>query len=129
MSDMSAVNFEIVEENIGVITGNNPPVNALGFKVREGLIECLNKLCSNSNVKGIILVGNGRTFFAGADISEFGKPMLSPDLNEVIKEFENSKKPIVAALHGTPLGGGLELAMGCNYRVALKNTNNDAILL
>ena len=68
------------------------------------------------------MIGEGRTFFAGADISEFGKPMKSPSLNEVITEFENSKKPIVAALHGTPLGGGLELAMGCNYRVALKNT-------
>ena len=70
----------------------------------------------------MILCGEGRTF-AGADISEFGKPMQSPNLNDVIYEFENSNKPIVAALHGTPLGGGLELAMGCNYRVALSSTN------
>ena len=77
---------------------------------------------NDNSVEGIILCGEGRTFFAGADISEFGKPMRSPSLNDVIFKFENSDKPIVAALHGTPLGGGLELAMGCNYRVALSST-------
>ena len=119
--ETNAVNYEI-ENNIGIIKGSNPPVNALSYEVRKGLINCLAILLENKDVKGIILIGEGRTFFAGADISEFGKPMKSPSLNEVITEFENSKKPIVAALHGTPLGGGLELAMGCNYRVALKNT-------
>ena len=119
--ETNAVNYEI-ENNIGIIKGSNPPVNALSYEVRKGLINCLATLLENKDVKGIILIGEGRTFFAGADISEFGKPMKSPSLNEVITEFENSKKPIVAALHGTPLGGGLELAMGCNYRVALKNT-------
>ena len=64
-----------------------------------------------------------KTFFAGADISEFGKPMKDPDLSSVITHFEESNKPIVAALHGTPLGGGLELAMGCHYRVALNTTS------
>ncbi len=120
--DNQAIKYEIIE-NIGIIKGTNPPVNALSYAVRKGLIDTLQLFLKDNNIKGIILCGEGRTFFAGADISEFGKPMQSPNLNDVIFEFENSNKPIVAALHGTPLGGGLELAMGCNYRVALSNTN------
>ena len=116
-----AVTCEI-QDNVGIIKGNNQPVNALSFEVRKGLIDALRTLLDNKFIEGIILCGEGKTFFAGADISEFGKPMQSPNLNDVVFEFENSKKPIVAALHGTPLGGGLELAMGCNYRVALANT-------
>ena len=116
-----AVTCEI-QDNVGIIKGNNQPVNALSFEVRKGLIDTLRTLLDNKFIEGIILCGEGKTFFAGADISEFGKPMQSPNLNDVVFEFENSKKPIVAALHGTPLGGGLELAMGCNYRVALANT-------
>ena len=119
--DNQAIKYEIIE-NIGIIKGTNPPVNALSYAVRKGLIDTLQLFLKDNNIKGIILCGEGRTFFAGADISEFGKPMQSPNLNDVIFEFENSNKPIVAALHGTPLGGGLELAMGCNYRVALSNT-------
>ena len=115
------IKHEIIE-NIGIIKGTNPPVNALSFDVRKGLIDTLNLFLEDDNIKGIILCGDGRTFFAGADISEFGKPMKLPSLNEVIQTFENSNKPIVAALHGTPLGGGLELAMGCNYRIALSST-------
>ena len=117
-----AIKHEIIE-NIGIIKGTNPPVNALSFDVRKGLIDTLNLFLEDDNIKGIILCGDGRTFFAGADISEFGKPMQLPSLNDVILTFENSNKPIVAALHGTPLGGGLELAMGCNYRIALSSTN------
>ncbi len=116
-----AVTYKI-QGNIGIIKGSNPPVNALSYDVRKGLIDILNLFLNNKDIEGIILSGEGRTFFAGADISEFGKPMMSPNLNEVIFEFEKSKKPIVAALHGTPLGGGLELAMGCHYRVASKKT-------
>ncbi len=116
-----AIKYEIIE-NIGIIKGTNPPVNALSFDVRVGLVKALKLFLDNDNVKGIILCGEERTFFAGADISEFGKPMQSPNLNDVIFEFDKSNKPIVAALHGTPLGGGLELAMGCNYRVALSST-------
>ena len=116
-----AVTYEI-QDNIGIIKGNNQPVNALSFEVRKGLIDALRTLLDNTFIEGIVLCGEGKTFFAGADISEFGKPMQLPNLNDVVFEFENSKKPIVAALHGTPLGGGLELAMGCNYRVALANT-------
>ena len=116
-----AIKYEI-KENIGIIKGANHPVNALSYEVRKGLIDALQLFLKDDKLKGIILCGEGRTFFAGADISEFGKPMQAPSLNDVIFEFENSNKPIVAALHGTPLGGGLELAMGCNYRVALSNT-------
>ena len=119
--DEQVITYEI-QKNIGIIKGNNQPVNALSFEVRKGLIDTLRTLLDNKFIEGIILCGEGKTFFAGADISEFGKPMQSPNLNDVVFEFENSKKPIVAALHGTPLGGGLELAMGCNYRVALANT-------
>ena len=119
--DNQAIKYEVIE-NIGIITGVNPPVNALSYNVRKGLVEALKVFLKNDNIKGIILCGEGRTFFAGADISEFGKPMQSPNLNEVILEYENSNKPIVAALHGSPLGGGLELAMGCNYRIALSST-------
>ena len=119
--DNQAIKYEVIE-NIGIITGVNPPVNALSYNVRKGLVEALKLFLKNDNIKGIILCGEGRTFFAGADISEFGKPMQSPNLNEVILDYENSNKPIVAALHGSPLGGGLELAMGCNYRIALSST-------
>ena len=88
--ETNAVNYEI-ENNIGIIKGSNPPVNALSHEVRKGLINCLAILLENKDVNGIILIGEGRTFYAGADISEFGKPMKSPSLNEVITEFENSK--------------------------------------
>ena len=121
MNENKTVQHEILD-NIGIIKGVNPPVNALSHSVRFGLINSLTELIDNQQVEGIVLIGDGRTFFAGADISEFGKPMQQPDLNSVIKAFEESKKPIVAALHGTPLGGGLELAMGCNYRVATSTT-------
>ncbi len=112
----------IIKDNIGIIKVNNPPVNALSANVRSGLVECLEKSAQNKSIEAIVLVGDGRTFMAGADISEFGKPMKQPDLNEVISKYENSTKPIIAALHGTPLGGGLEVAMGCNYRIAIKTT-------
>ena len=121
MNENKTVEYEIID-NIGIIKGLNPPVNALSHSVRLGLINSLTELNNNQKVEGIVLIGDGRTFFAGADISEFGKPMQQPDLNSVIKTFEESKKPVVAALHGTPLGGGLELAMGCHYRVALDST-------
>ncbi len=112
----------IIKNNVGIIQVNNPPVNALSANVRSGLVNCLDQCIQNKTIESIVLIGGGRTFMAGADISEFGKPMKNPDLNEVIKKYENSTKPIVAALHGTPLGGGLEVAMGCNYRIAIKTT-------
>jgi len=110
------------KENIGIITVNNPPVNALSQAVRAGLSDCLKKAINDSSAEAVIVTGGGRTFMAGADISEFGKPTMSPDLNSVIFEYEDSNKPTIAALHGTPLGGGLEVSMGCHYRVADSKT-------
>ena len=110
------------KENIGIITVNNPPVNALSQAVRAGLSDCLKEALNDSAAEAVIVTGGGRTFMAGADISEFGKPTMSPDLNSVIFEYEDSGKPTIAALHGTPLGGGLEVSMGCHYRVANSKT-------
>ena len=115
---MSPVSYEL-KENIGIITVNNPPVNALSQAVRAGLTECLEKGIKDNGAEALIVTGGGRTFMAGADISEFGKPAKSPDLNSVINTYEDSSKPTIAALHGTPLGGGLEVSMGCHYRLSL----------
>ncbi len=103
--------------NIGIITINNPPVNALGHGVRAGLIVCLEAGMADKQASALVLIGGGRTFPAGADITEFGKPLKSPDLREDIVAYENSSKPVIAAIHGNALGGGLELALGCDYRI------------
>ncbi|AFP32104.1 3-hydroxyacyl-CoA dehydrogenase NAD-binding domain-containing protein [Marinobacter sp. BSs20148] len=109
------------EGNIGVITVNYPPVNALSHAVRSGLIAALEQGQEDSEAKVLLLVCEGRTFIAGADIREFGKPMQKPGLAELVETYENSEKPLVAAIHGTALGGGLEMALGCHYRVALNS--------
>ena len=106
-----------VEGDIAVITMQNPPVNALGHGLRQGLTDALEQLAS-SDAKGAVLIGDGRCFSAGADITEFGKPPKSPGLTESLETMQASAKPIVAAIHGTALGGGLELALCCHYRVA-----------
>src|SRR5689334_18853382 len=82
------------------------------------MLECVKAAIADPAIKGIVLTCGGRTFIAGADITEFGKPPKPPGLNEVLSEMENSPKPIVAAIHGTALGGGLEVALACHYRVA-----------
>ncbi|MGP4843036.1 3-hydroxyacyl-CoA dehydrogenase NAD-binding domain-containing protein [Marinobacter sp. 1Y8] len=107
--------------SIGVITVNYPPVNALSHAVRSGLLDGLKQGQADTDAKALLLVCDGRTFVAGADITEFGKPPQSPGLPEVVAEYESSEKTIVAAIHGTALGGGLELALGCHYRVALES--------
>jgi 3-hydroxyacyl-CoA dehydrogenase len=104
--------------NIGLITVKNPPVNALSAGVRQGLRDACAKGNADKDVVAMVLVGDAKTFIAGADIREFGKPPQPPGLNEVNADLEASKKPIVAAIHGTALGGGLEVALSCTARVA-----------
>ncbi len=116
MSD--AVSFTRAGE-IGVITVANPPVNALSQPVRAGLKDAVQAGLADPGVKAMVLICDGATFIAGADIREFGKPLAAPSLVPVIDTMEASDKPIVAAIHGTALGGGLEVALGCHYRVAL----------
>ena len=106
------------EGEIAVITVDNPPVNALKQVVRAGLLSTLTQARDDAATRAIVLVGAGRTFIAGADISEFGKPSQPPSLPELIGLIENSPKPVIAAMHGTPLGGGLELTLACHFRIA-----------
>lgn len=116
---MSEVGTFTVEDGIGVITIDNPPVNALGIKARQALDEGFGKLGADDNVKAIVLICAGRTFFAGADISEFDKPLQAPGLTEVFDCIESLAKPVVAAIHGTALGGGYELSLVCSHRIAV----------
>ena len=110
-----------VFENVGVITLNSPPVNALSANVREGLDSGIKIAIENNDIEAIVIFCEGRTFIAGADISEFGKEPKGPSLFEVQDVMENSPKPIIAAIHGTALGGGLEVALTCHYRIAVKS--------
>ena len=107
-----------VRDDVAVLTVDNPPVNPLSDGVRTGLYESLVKAEENSDVKGVVLTGNGRAFIAGADISEFGGNVEGISLNEVFNKLENCQKPVVAAINGIALGGGLETALCCNYRIA-----------
>ena len=104
---------------VGVITIDNPPVNALGAAVREALAACVAQAADDGAVEALVLVGAGRCFSAGADIREFDQPAKPgvPGLRDVIESFENCPKPVVAAIHETAVGGGLELALGCHYRI------------
>ena len=110
-----------VFENVGVITLNSPPVNALSANGREGLDSGMKIAIENNDIEAIVIFCEGRTFIAGADISEFGKEPKGPSLFEVQDVMENSPKPIIAAIHGTALGGGLEVALTCHYRIAVKS--------
>ncbi|QGZ34753.1 3-hydroxyacyl-CoA dehydrogenase NAD-binding domain-containing protein [Stappia indica] len=110
-----------VQDGIAVIAVDNPPVNALSQAVRAGLAEAIARLAGDDQARAGVIYGTGRTFIAGADIREFGKPMAEPFLPDVIAAIEACGKPVVAALHGTALGGGLEVALGCHARVALSS--------
>ena len=106
-------------DDVLVVLVNNPPVNALSWHVRQGLQERFAEALADDGVRAIVLRCEGSTFIAGADITEFGKPPQGPDFNAVLNMIEGASKPVVAAIHGTALGGGLETALVCHYRIAV----------
>jgi 3-hydroxyacyl-CoA dehydrogenase len=120
MSEETPVSVTMEKDGeTAVIIVNNPPVNALSWHVRQGLEDNFAAALSDDSVKAIVLRCAGATFIAGADISEFGKPPRGPDFNAVLNSIEAASKPVVAAIHGTALGGGLETALVCHYRIAV----------
>ncbi|MBX9872796.1 MAG: enoyl-CoA hydratase/isomerase family protein [Burkholderiaceae bacterium] len=110
----------LVRGDVAVITLNNPPVNGLGYETRKGITEALARANADAAVKAVVITGAGKAFSGGADIKEFGTPkaLAEPNLLSVILAIENSTKPVVAAVHSVAMGGGLELALGCHYRIA-----------
>ena len=107
------------EDGIAVVTVDNPPVNALGQALRQGLWDAVGTLDADASVRAVVLICAGRTFIAGADVTEFGKPPMPPHLPDLVDRLEQATKPWIAAIHGSALGGGFEVAMGCRLRVAL----------
>ena len=120
MSEETPVSVTLQKDgDVAVVIVNNPPVNALSWHVRQGLKDNFEAALADDGVKAIVLRCDGGTFIAGADISEFGKPPRGPDFNAVLNSIEAASKPVIAAIHGTALGGGLETALVCHYRVAV----------
>ena len=119
MTAINAVTDYALDGDVGVITLNSPPVNALSFNVRDGLAGGMAAALADPGAKAIVIICEGRTFIAGADITEFGGPQKGASLFDVQDAMENSTKPVVAAIHGTALGGGLEVALCAHYRVAV----------
>src|SRR5205823_2740634 len=110
--------------DVGVLTINNPPVNALSPGVPEGIVAGVEALAKDAAVRAIVLIGGGRTFIAGADIKEFGKITSGQRRDDIgiaklLLALEDCPKPVIAAIHGTAFGGGLETAMACHYRVGV----------
>jgi 3-hydroxyacyl-CoA dehydrogenase len=110
--------------SVAVITLNNPPVNGLGYETRKGITDGLDRAATDPAIKAIVITGAGKAFSGGADIREFGSPkaLAEPNLLSVIKAVEDSPKPVIAAVHSVCMGGGLELALGCHYRVGAPGT-------
>src|SRR5262249_61970904 len=108
--------------NRGVLTIQNPPVHALKNAVRSGLLAASDQAKADPEIPAVVLACAGRTFVAGADITEFGKPPMTPTTGDVIATIERMGKPVIAALHGTAYGGGLEISLGCHFRVAAPGT-------
>jgi 3-hydroxyacyl-CoA dehydrogenase len=106
------------EADVMVITVNNPPINAGSTEVRQGLLDAIHLFQNNLNASAAVIIGGGNTFIAGSDIKEFSQPLAEPHLPNVIAAIENCPKPVVCALHGAALGGGFELALGCDARIA-----------
>ncbi|MDB5482211.1 MAG: 3-hydroxyacyl-CoA dehydrogenase [Caulobacteraceae bacterium] len=119
MTAINAVTDYSLEGDVGVITLNSPPVNALSAAVRDGIADGMAKAFADPGAKAVVLICEGRTFIAGADITEFGGERKGADLLKVMQDMENAPKPVIAAIHGTALGGGLETALACHYRVAV----------
>jgi 3-hydroxyacyl-CoA dehydrogenase len=119
MTAINAVADYALDGDVGVITLNSPPVNALSAPVRDGLAGGMKAAEADAGAKAVVIICEGRTFIAGADITEFGGPQKGASLYEVQEAIEGSKKPVIAAIHGTALGGGLEVALCCHYRVAV----------
>lgn len=111
------------EGEIAVVTVDNPPVNALGQALRQGLWDAVGSLDADPSVRAVVLICAGRTFIAGADVTEFGKPPVPPHLPDLVDRLEQATKPWIAAIHGSALGGGFEVAMGCRFRVALDSAS------
>jgi 3-hydroxyacyl-CoA dehydrogenase len=103
---------------IGLVIVDNPPVNAISQSVRQGLEDCFEQAARDASIAAVVLLCDGRTFIAGADLAEFDAPMVEPTCHHVFSIIEGMDKPVIAALHGTVLGGGLETALACHYRVA-----------
>ena len=121
-SEASKVNDVVSVEklgNVALIALNNPPVNAASQALRQGIHQAVSDLQKDPGIKAIGLYGEGRTFIAGADIREFGKPPQDPWLPDLCNFLENSETPIACIIHGTALGGGLEVAMSCHARIAV----------
>jgi 3-hydroxyacyl-CoA dehydrogenase len=108
---------------VAVVTVDNPPVNALGQALRQALWDAVGTLDADPAIRAVVLICAGRTFIAGADVSEFGKPPVPPHLPDLVDRLEQAAKPWTAAIHGSALGGGFEIAMGCRFRVALDSAS------